>query len=116
MTLPNSSPQREVTPEERRRSVRMFWMILLLFPTLIGVGLAVFAFQGRGMRDYGQAVLREVSARPQPFHGSAECAEVAAATKPAGVKTCTVSATPGGGLNVVIDTERGQQYRLSKTK
>ncbi len=114
MSLPNSAPLREVTPEERRRSARTFWTILLLFPTLIGLMLAVFAYQGKSVRDYGQGVLREVAARPQPFRGSANCAEVAKATAPAAVKACTVSADQAGHLNVVVTTRRGQQYRVDK--
>ena len=114
MTLNPNQPVREVTPEERKRSVRMFWLILLLFPVVVGVMVAYLSVKGRQVRDYGQAVLQEVAARPQPLQGAAPCSELSQRRAPAMVQACTVSKGPGGKLQVVLRVEGDRQYRLSR--
>lgn len=116
MTFPNSAPQREVTPEESKSSARTFWLILLAFPTLVGAILAFFAFQGREVRTYGQAVLAAAQQHFDPSASySSDCTEYLNKPVPQGVQECKVQAV-NGQAEVVIKTERGQQYRVTNPK
>lgn len=113
MTFP-TPPLREVTPEERKRSGRMFWLILLLFPMIVGVMVAYLSFGGRQMRDYGQAVL--AAAKQQKFDPTAsynsDCTEYLKNPVPQGVQECKVQVI-NGQAEVIIKNDRGQQYRIT---
>lgn len=115
MTFSNL-PQREVTPEERKRSTRMFWVILLLFPMAVGVMVAYLSVKGRQIRDYGQEVL--AAAQLQHFDQAASyfvsCAEYLKKPLPQGVAECKVQVV-NGQPQVEIQNDRGQQYQISKS-
>lgn len=114
MTFSNL-PQREVTPEERKRSTRMFWAILLLFPMLVGVMVAYLSVKGRQIRDYGHTVLAATS--QQKFDPTASifsnCSEFLKDPLPKGVQECKVQVM-NGQATVIIQNDRGQQYQISK--
>ncbi|WP_291424595.1 hypothetical protein [Deinococcus sp.] len=116
MTLSPDLPQRAATPEERRRAGRMFWLILLLFPMVVGTMLAYLSVRGRQVRDYGQAVVQEVATRATPLQGRVPCHEVASAKAPASVKSCEAERLSGGKVTVTIQTSGGQKYQLHNAR
>ena len=95
----------------------MFWLILLLFPMIVGAMVAYLSVKGRQVRDYGQAVL--IAAGQQKFDPTAsydsDCTEYLNKPVPQGVQECKVQAV-NGQAEVVIKTERGQQYRVTNPK
>lgn len=107
-------PPRDVTPEERARSARTFWIILLGFVTLVGAAVAYAAWGGRQVRDYGQAVYAAATQVP-PSAGVAydlPCAQVLPGrAAPASVTGC-VAQVRDGRVAVVLSTSGGRQYRV----
>ncbi|MFC5847801.1 hypothetical protein [Deinococcus petrolearius] len=109
-------PPREVTPQERARSVRTFWIILLGFVTLVGAAIAYAAWGGRQMRDYGQAVYAAATRTPPAAGVSYDvpCAQVLPGrAAPKGVRSCVVGVR-GGEVAVVLATEGGREYRMPR--
>lgn len=87
MSLFSTVEQREVTPEERRRSARTFWFILLLFPSVIGLMITFLSLQGRELRSYVKEAMAAAHARPP--EKSTPCSFWIEKT-PASVKTCEI--------------------------
>lgn len=110
---PPAPPLREVTPEQRRRTARTFWLILLGFVAGIALLVATLSWQGRVAREYARDVLAAAQAtRPSPDGSSArKCVEVRPGALPRGVLDCDVSVTRGRP-QVVLQLEGGRQYRL----
>jgi hypothetical protein len=109
-------PPREVTPEERARSARTFWMILLGFVTLVSAATAYVAWGGRQVRDYGQAVYTAALQAPPQTGVSYDvpCAQVLPArSAPGSVQSC-VAEVRGGQVAVVLSTGSGRQYRVPR--
>lgn len=108
-------PQREVTPEMRKRTARTFWLILLAFVTGIGVMVATLAWQGRTARDYAQAVRSAVvAANPSPNVGyTVACDQVRPGPLPRGVESCEVSVA-GGEVSVKLAFQGGREFTLSR--
>lgn len=118
MTGPTSNklPLREVTPEERARSARTFWIILLGFVTLVGGAIAYAAWGGRQVRDYGQAVYVAATRAPLQTGASYDvpCGQVLPdRAAPRGVQSCVVGVRDGQ-VSVLVSTESGRQYRLPR--
>ncbi|MBB5375515.1 hypothetical protein HNQ07_000959 [Deinococcus metalli] len=108
-------PQREVTPELRRRTARTFWLILLAFVTGIGMMVAALAWQGRGASDYARSVRDAVVAgKPSPNASySVGCGSVKAGPLPRGVTSCEVR-VDGGQVGVHLVFEGGREVILNR--
>ncbi|PNY82432.1 hypothetical protein [Deinococcus koreensis] len=108
-----SAPLREVTPEQRRRTARTFWLILLAFVAGIGMLVAALSWQGRAAREYAGDVLEVVQAtKPSPnVSYTQKCLEARPGALPSGVLDCDVRVRQGRAL-VTLQLEGGRQYRL----
>lgn len=109
-------PPREVTPQERARSVRTFWIILLGFVTLVGAAIAYTAWGGRQVRDYGQAVYAAATQAPPSAGVSYDvpCTQVLPGrAAPNGVRSCVVGVRDGQ-VTVALSTEGGREYRVPR--
>lgn len=109
-------PPREMTPEERKRSVRTFWIILLGFVTLVGAAIAYASWGGRQVRDYGQAVYAAATRTPPQTGASYDvpCAQVLpGVTAPGHIQSC-VAKISDGQVAVVLSTDGGRQYRVPR--
>lgn len=114
MALNPNAPQRDMTPQERQRSVKTFWLILLLLPTVIGTMVAYLSVKGRQVRDYGQSVIQAVQSSSSKIAGPTDCTAIQQLkTPPRSVKSCTV-VPEKGGLVVTLNMENGQQYRVTR--
>ncbi len=108
-------PQREITPEERRRTARTFWLILLGFFAGIGMLVAALAWQGKDARDYARSVREAVLAgEPSPNASySVGCGQVKPGPLPRGLTDCDVQVL-AGAVSVHLSFEGGREYLLSR--
>ncbi len=106
---------REITPAERGRATRSFFLILLAFVAGIGVIVATLAFQGRAARDYGGRVLQAVQATNPSANASygIKCVTALPGPLPRGILDCDVT-VDRGRVGVVLQAEGDRQYRLGK--
>lgn len=115
MPLTPKQPLREITPEERKRSMRTFLFILLGFPSLVGVMVAYVSLQGRPIRMYGREVLalaQQQTLNPTASYG-ADCTQYLKKPVPEGIKQCRVQAI-NGQLEVVMTTADDRSYHIRK--
>lgn len=110
-----ASPLREITPGERRRTARTFWLILLAFVAGIAMLVAALSWQGRAAREYAQDVLEAVQATKPSSNVSytQKCAQALPAALPAGVLDCDVS-VQGGQAQVTLQLEGNRRYTLPR--
>ncbi len=114
--LTPKTPLRETTPEQRARSARTFWIILVGFVTLVGAAVAYAAWGGRQVRDYGQAVYAAATRTPPQTAVSYDvpCAQVLpGVAAPGRVQSC-VAEFRSGQVAVVLSAEGGRQYRVPR--
>lgn len=108
-------PQREVTPEERRRTARTFWLILLGFFAGIGMLVAVLAWQGKEARDYARSVREAVLAGGRsadaPF--TVGCEQVKPGPLPRGVTACEVQVV-AAAVGVHLTFEGGRESLVNR--
>ncbi|GGJ84783.1 hypothetical protein GCM10008939_30860 [Deinococcus aquiradiocola] len=91
--------------------LKVFVVMLAGFVTLVGVFVAVFAFQGREVRVYGQAVLAAVRVPPAV---PVACSRVAPGVRvPAQVAECRVR-TSGGRAEVDLRLDGGRSFLLRR--
>ena len=110
-----ASPLREITPEQRRRTARTFWLILLAFVAGIAMLVAALSWQGRAAREYAKDVLEAVQAtKPSPnVSYTQKCAQARPAALPAGVLDCDVS-VKSGQAQVTLQLEGNRRYTLPR--
>ncbi|GGL67995.1 hypothetical protein GCM10010840_02440 [Deinococcus aerolatus] len=106
---------REITPAERGRATRSFFLILLAFAAGIGVIVATLAFQGRAARDYGGRVMQAVQATNPSANASygLKCVTALPGPLPRGILDCDVT-VDRGRVGVVLQAEGDRQYRLGE--
>lgn len=96
----------------RARALRAFGVVLLLFVLVVGALLAVFAYQGKLVRDYG---LRVLAAAPAGLSAATGCSVVApGVTPPAQLSECSVTPLPGGKRRLDLTFEGGRTFRLER--
>lgn len=112
---PPGAPLREITPEQRRRTARTFWLILLAFVAGIGLLVAALSWQGRAAREYAQDVLEAVQAtNPSPnVSYTQKCTEARPGALPPGVLDCNVSVR-AGQAQIVLSLEGSRRYTLPR--
>lgn len=106
---------RDITPAERGRATRSFFLILLAFVAGIGIIVATLAFQGRAARDYGGRVIEAVQdTKPSENVSYAQkCTEALPGPLPRGILDCDVT-VDRGRVSVVLQAEGDRQYRLGE--
>jgi hypothetical protein len=96
----------------RARALRAFGVVLLLFVLVVGAMLAIFAYQGKTVRDYGLQVL---AAAPAGLSTATGCSVLAPRViPPAQLSECRVTPLPGGKRRLDLTFEGGRTFRLER--
>ncbi|MFC4427533.1 hypothetical protein [Deinococcus navajonensis] len=114
MTVP-PRPLREITPEQRQRTLRTFLWILVGFAAGIGIMVAILSAGGRAVRDHGQAVLRSIENRPAGtgVRSGQPCETVLPRALPPGALSCQIELVgTDRHPEVVIRIEGDRLYRV----
>lgn len=113
MTFPEQAPVREITPEQRQRSQRTFWLILLAVVAGVGLIVAVLSVAGRAARNYGLEAARAAQTTSLSEHLSYDqkCRDLTGKPLPRGVLDCTVEVRQGQ-VEAVVQVEGDRQYRV----